>query len=76
MILNSPVCLRMLDYSLRGSSPLPYHLSFMVGLAEELPSSMVSESRSWVQFPPAAYFFSVAHNNSHLPCYLLSTHMA
>jgi hypothetical protein len=25
----------MLDYSIRGVSPLPYHLGIMVGLAEE-----------------------------------------
>jgi hypothetical protein len=30
----------------------------MVGLAEEVPSSMVPESRSWVQFPPATQFFA------------------
>jgi hypothetical protein len=28
----------------------------MVGLAEGGPSSMVSELRSWVQFPPATQF--------------------
>jgi hypothetical protein len=28
----------------------------MVGLAEEMLSSMVPESRSWVQFPPATQF--------------------
>jgi hypothetical protein len=27
----------VLDYSIRGHPPLPYHLSFMVGLAEEGP---------------------------------------
>jgi hypothetical protein len=27
----------MFDYSIRGPSPLPYHLGFMVGLAEEGP---------------------------------------
>jgi hypothetical protein len=29
----------MLDYSIRGPLSLPYHLSLMVGLAEEVPSS-------------------------------------
>jgi hypothetical protein len=27
----------MLDYTIRGLSPLPYHLGIMVGLAEEGP---------------------------------------
>jgi hypothetical protein len=31
----------MLDYSIIGPSPLPYHLNFMVGLTEEVsPSSL------------------------------------
>jgi hypothetical protein len=30
----------------------------MVGLAEEVPSSMVSESRSLVQFPLTTQFFA------------------
>jgi hypothetical protein len=34
---------------------------------------MVPESRSWVQFLRLR-IFSAAHNNPHLPCYLLSTH--
>jgi hypothetical protein len=50
----------------------------MVGLAEERgSSSMVPEPRSWVQFPlPCHVFSSTVHNNSHLPYYLMSTHMA
>jgi hypothetical protein len=31
----------------------------MVGLTEEVPSSMVPELRSWVQFPLATQFFIV-----------------
>jgi hypothetical protein len=46
----------LLDYSIRGSLALPYHLYFMIGLAEEVPSSMVSETRSWVHFSPATNF--------------------
>jgi hypothetical protein len=46
----------MLDYSISDSSPLPYHLSFMVGLAEEMLSSMVPESSSWFQFSPVTQF--------------------
>jgi hypothetical protein len=42
--------------ALEAPSPLPYHLGFMVGLAEEVPSNRVPEPRSWVQFPPATYF--------------------
>jgi hypothetical protein len=53
-------CATLLDYSIIGPSPLPYHLSFMVGLVDEVPSSMVPEPRSWVQFPPVTQF-SVAH---------------
>jgi hypothetical protein len=37
---------------------------------------MVPEPRSWVQFSPSHAFSSAARNNFHLPCYLLSTHMA
>jgi hypothetical protein len=37
---------------------------------------MVSKPRSWVQFLPGHTFSSAACNNSHPPCYLLSTHMA
>jgi hypothetical protein len=59
-----------------NSSPLPYHLSFMVGLVEEVSSSMVSELRSWVQFSSAYAFSSAVRNNFHLPCCLLRTHMA
>jgi hypothetical protein len=39
----------------------------MVGLAEEVPSSMVSESRSWVQFPLTTQFFA-----THIPPSLAS----
>jgi hypothetical protein len=46
----------MLDYSKIATLALPYHLGFMVGLAEEVLSSMVPEPRSWVQFPPATQF--------------------
>jgi hypothetical protein len=42
--------------ALEDPSPLPYHLGFMVGLAEEVPSNRVPEPRSWVQFPPATHF--------------------
>jgi hypothetical protein len=45
-----------LDYSIRDSSPLSYHLGFIVGLAEGVPSSMVPEPRSWVQIPPVTQF--------------------
>jgi hypothetical protein len=31
---------RMLDYSIRGPSPLPYHLSFVVGLARGSSNSL------------------------------------
>jgi hypothetical protein len=30
----------------------------MIGLLEEVPSSMILELRSWVQFPPATQFFA------------------
>jgi hypothetical protein len=46
----------LLDYSIRGPPPILYHLSFMVGLTEEVSSSMVSKSRSWVQFPLTTHF--------------------
>jgi hypothetical protein len=46
----------MLDYSITAPSPLPYHLGFMIGLAEEVSSSIVSESRSYDQFPPIKQF--------------------
>jgi hypothetical protein len=50
---------RMLDYSIRAPSPLPYHMGYMVGLAEGGSSSMVLELRSWVQFSPAMHFLSL-----------------
>jgi hypothetical protein len=40
----------------KAPSPLPYHMGFMVRLAEEVPSSMISEPRYWVQFPPTTQF--------------------
>jgi hypothetical protein len=46
----------MLDYSISDSLTPPYHLGFMVGLTEEVSSSMVLELRSWVQFPLATQF--------------------
>jgi hypothetical protein len=49
---------RMLYYSIR--CPLHITLGFMVGLADEVPSTMVLEPRSWVQFSPATYFFYCA----------------
>jgi hypothetical protein len=42
----------MLDYSMRG----PLTPGFFVRLAEEVPSSMVPEPRSWVQFSPTTQF--------------------
>jgi hypothetical protein len=35
---------------------LPYHLGFMIRLDEEVPSSMVSEPKSWVLFPLSTQF--------------------
>jgi hypothetical protein len=37
---------KALDYNIRGPSPLPYHLGFMVRLAEGGSSSIVPEPRS------------------------------
>jgi hypothetical protein len=37
---------------------------------------MVVELRTWVQFLLGHAFSSVTCNNSHLPCYSLSTYMA
>jgi hypothetical protein len=47
----------ILESDKKAPSPLLYHLSFMVGLTEEVPSSMVLEPRSWVQFPRPRIFF-------------------
>jgi hypothetical protein len=51
MVTRSTNKFLVLDHSIRGPSPLTYHMGFMVGLARERSSSMVPELRSWVQFP-------------------------
>jgi hypothetical protein len=40
----------VLDYSIRTTRALSYYLGFMIELVEEVPSSIISESRSCVQF--------------------------
>jgi hypothetical protein len=50
--------LSLLDYNIIALSPLLYHLIFIVGLKEDVSSSMVSELRSCVQLPLAMQFFA------------------
>jgi hypothetical protein len=65
-----------LDYSIRDHSLLLYHLVFIVGLAEERVIYHGTEAEVLSSIPPGHIFSSAMRNNSHLPCCLLSTHMA
>jgi hypothetical protein len=54
----------VLDYSIRASSTLSYHLSFMVELVYEVPSSMIPEPRYWVEFSLTMQFYVACISSS------------
>jgi hypothetical protein len=66
----------MLEHNKKPPSPLLYYLGFMVGLTEDVLSSMVSEPRSWIQFPPATHFLSLRVIIHTYLAISLSTHMS